>query len=287
MSNKKKEKKRKKRKALNNRLSPSGRDAKRLGEVHFKFKEKDAGKDVARCNDPPERMMLQPGVDRGFFLGGLDQFAQAKYVGIPAEADGNFVILGGPGSGKSTSIIKPTIETWNGPLFAIDIKGELSYSYLRDRKQWMRDGIIWDPCSLTSLSYDPFEWLMKDSSDNLAANVMDLSISLIPNDPNAMERFWTQACQQVLASALLVGFRRGYSFPQTICWILCQKMSSLCYELKASGEFEALTRIRIRSSSPPWTVECEMNYRFSGMTRSCDIFFVEAEKVPTPFLGRT
>lgn len=48
------------------------------------------------------------------------------YVGKPQDVDGHVLVLGGAGSGKSSCIVIPSMGTWGGTFFAIDIKGELS-----------------------------------------------------------------------------------------------------------------------------------------------------------------
>ena len=48
-----------------------------------------------------------------------------KYVTMPETTDGHILIIGGAGSGKTAAVAIPTLLSWKGRAFAIDIKGEL------------------------------------------------------------------------------------------------------------------------------------------------------------------
>lgn len=85
----------------------------------------------------PDRGFLVPNQlylkkkEPGVFFGYADESEHDMYVGMPQGTDGNIIIIGGNGSGKSSGIIKPTLETWQGAICATDIKGELTEHYKR------------------------------------------------------------------------------------------------------------------------------------------------------------
>ena len=67
--------------------------------------------------------------DSGIYFGLETTMGKGYYVGKPAECDGNILALGVNGSGKSSILVKSTLETWRDVIVAIDIKGELSRHY--------------------------------------------------------------------------------------------------------------------------------------------------------------
>jgi hypothetical protein len=71
-------------------------------------------------NPPANRQMLSP-APCGVFLGARGN----QYVVKPENMDGHVLVAGIPGSGKSSCIAIPTLRSWRGSVFAIDIKGEL------------------------------------------------------------------------------------------------------------------------------------------------------------------
>ena len=181
--------------------------------------------------------MLRIG-DPGIFLGGYGQYDSGTFIGIPQGADGNLLVAGGTGSGKSTGIAKPTLATWTGTIFAIDVKGELSAECARLYKKGLvqRPYLVFDPSDADTPSFDPFSWLEQDGETNLISNVLDLAYAIIPTPPSEPEPFWTQAEQQTLAAALLYYYLLGLSFSETACAILAQDAKELCQNLWSHGD---------------------------------------------------
>lgn len=82
-------------------------------------------------NRIPEYMLHPLKQNANFFFGtkgyvSKDGQQGIAYIGKPQERDGHVLVVGGAGSGKSSCIAIPTLATWSGTIFAIDIKGELS-----------------------------------------------------------------------------------------------------------------------------------------------------------------
>ena len=178
----------------------------------------------------------------GVFFGGRGQFKKDRYAGMPQGEDGNIVIIGGNGSGKSSGIIKPTLETWKGAVCATDLKGELSDHYAQFYEVSSAQGvlprpyIIFDPMKADSLSYDPFWWPAHDSPANLIKNIYEIALALIPDAPNDIQPFWVRTERDVLAAALLHFFQLGLSFSEAICRILQSPLSGLCTEMISSPD---------------------------------------------------
>ena len=107
----------------------------------------------------PKQLHLKTDFDPGFFFGRQGQYRLSRYVGMPQGEEGNIVVIGGNGSGKSASIAKPTMITWKGPMCVTDIKGELSEFYARHYIPGLdRPFYIFDPENLDGPSYDPFDF---------------------------------------------------------------------------------------------------------------------------------
>ena len=114
---------------------------KRLAQVIESYdREKRAGT-IEFCGSPLLRppksdatdearnhLLRRFGRDPGVFLAGTSG-DEPCYLGMPEGEDGNILVVGGNGSGKTSSIAIPTLATWNGAIFALDIKGELGAAY--------------------------------------------------------------------------------------------------------------------------------------------------------------
>ena len=188
--------------------------------------------------DIPKEMRLTIRGSPGFFLGLPGESAGDDYTGIPQGTEGNIVVVGGNGSGKSAGIAKPTLRTWQGAICATDIKGELSdfYAELYQHELAARPYVIFDPMQIDGPSYDPFWLLEHDSADNLFDNVKEIAIAIAPVLPDDKQPFWAETEQGVLTAALLHYFKCGLSFSETMCKIISSTMSKLCEELLESQD---------------------------------------------------
>jgi len=190
----------------------------------------------------PPRMMLERDLEPGVFFGGMGQFKSGHFVGMPMGTDGNILIVGGNGSGKSSGLIKPTLVTWGGAICATDVKGELTEYYRDYARTMLRNGryvrpyIVFDPTCREGPSYDPFWWLKKGGEDNLVKNVWELVTILIPTQSEDPQPFWVKSEQGVFAAALLYFFRMGLSFSETVCKITEGPLSLLCEKLAERGD---------------------------------------------------
>lgn len=169
---------------------------------------------------------------------GLPKQRGGNYVGVLQGEEGNLIVIGGNGSGKSAGIAKPALGIWQGAICATDIKGELSdyYAGLHCCGVVTRPYIILDPMQIEGPSYDPLWLLSHDSEDNLLNNVKEIAMAIAPVSAEDKQPFWAETEQGVLAAALLYYFKIGLSFSEIMCKILSSTMGELCTTLVQSGD---------------------------------------------------
>lgn len=240
-----KDKKKKKHQKYLGEISGDDYDLDRIGSIYIEdvplLEQGGSGRRV------PKKLVLKRDSEPGLFLGGFDQYKKDHYVGIPQGEEGNVVVIGGNGSGKSAGIAKPTLRMWQGAICATDVKGELSDYYVNLSEALGQNGIairpfiIFDPTEMDGPSYDPFWWLLKDDTNNLVNNIQEIALAIIPIQPEERDPFWTESERGVLAGALLYYFQIGLSFSETICRILEVPLSVLCEELSQCND----VRVRI------------------------------------------
>lgn len=208
--------------------------------------------------DVPREMLLTIRGSPGFFLGLPGKPGGGNYIGIPQDTEGNIVVIGGNGSGKSAGIAKPTLRTWQGAICVTDIKGELFnfYAELYHHGLVNRPYIIFDPMQIEGPSYDPFWLLAHDSADNLFNNVKEIAIAIAPVLPDDIQPFWAETEQGVLTAALLHFFKCGLSFSETMCKIASSTMSKLCEELLESQDIHVRMALGEIGSLKPETRAC-------------------------------
>ena len=186
----------------------------------------------------PEQLYLRRELDEGILVG-LPDDAGSYYVGLPHGMDGNLIVVGGNGSGKSSGVAMPTLETWRGPVCATDIKGELSerYSELYRCGRVARPYLIVNPMDPAGPSYDPFWLLLEDGAENLYANAFQLASFLFPEPQNGSDKFWCESERAVFAAAVIHSIKGGLGFSEMAAYVLSQSLSALCRELGGSADY--------------------------------------------------
>ena len=167
-------------------------------------------------------------------------------VGIPQGAEGHIVIIGGSGSGKSSGIAAPTMESYKGPMVVTDIKGELSrlYSQQYAKGNVTRTCITFDPTDLHGPCFDPFTFPRSDDRRNLEANLEDIVKAILPDIPGSIDKYWRESAQSLLYSALRYYYCLGLSFIEAVIVISSTSTSELINTLESKGDSDVLNGLR-------------------------------------------
>lgn len=158
--------------------------------------------------------------DSGFIFGKWKR----KYIAKSENEDGHILVIGGAGSGKSSCLAIPSLDSWNERVFAIDIKGELLAKCTRDVNKIK----VFNPLQL-EYGYDPF-WALGES-DNLAQDIKDITLAIIPLPNDTKDPFWIESAQNVLNGALLHYYGLGYTFIESMLRIASTPVKALLNEI--------------------------------------------------------
>lgn len=135
---------------------------------------------------------------------------QRGYIAKSEDKDGHILVIGGAGSGKSSSIAIPSLISWKERVFAIDIKGELIKKTGHKRTLTK----VFNPNDPESYGYDPFYLI--HGSDNIAQDMKELVLAIIPLPPNTKDPFWITAAQNYFTGALIYFYEQGLTFIEAI-----------------------------------------------------------------------
>jgi type IV secretory pathway TraG/TraD family ATPase VirD4 len=190
-------------------------------------------------NNVPANMIMHKKTDKsGFFFGAKwtgDLFGNRACVVKPADQDGHILVVGGAGSGKSACIAKNTLETWNAPIVAVDIKGELmTHCEQLKSKGVKRHYVVFDPTDTGARKYDPYYLLHHGGEENLIQNAREIALAIVPLPPNVRDPFWIQAAQNILTATVLYYFGLGGSFTDTMTAIQTTPIDKLIDEIADS-----------------------------------------------------
>ena len=165
----------------------------------------------------------------GVFFGRI----RNKNIIKPQKEDGHILVVGGQGSGKTTSIAIPTLLSWTAPVFAIDIKGELSDLTKGHRKNMK----VFDPMDYNSFTYDPYS--VFKTNTNRVQSAREIAISILPVPEETKDPFWKQSAQNLLTASILHFENLGLDFPQTMKKVMGSSPGFLIEELRSSSDTNA------------------------------------------------
>ena len=134
-----------------------------------------------------------------------------RYVIKPENEMGSALIIGGTRSGKTSGLCIPTVKSWKGGLFAIDIKGELYDTTHQSRPNRIKR---FNPTDKTASGFNPFYALKHSRNIVQAAN--EISLAICPQPPDIKDPFWIQQAQAFLTGSILYYYEMGTSFTQTM-----------------------------------------------------------------------
>lgn len=131
------------------------------------------------------------------------------------DEDGNVAINGGPGSGKTTCCVIPTLSRWkDGTFAAIDIKGDLKRIY--DKRHPGSKSKVFSLRGDSGCTYDPFTFIRQDGEDNRVANVRELVNALLPLPVDIKDPVWIQSAREILTAAFLYYEEIGVIFTDAV-----------------------------------------------------------------------
>ena len=190
----------------------------------------------------PDFMVSTCRDNSGFFFGTVTKqtflSSQKYYISKPIDKDGHILIVGGAGSYKTSAIAIPTLETWNGLIFAIDVKvnGNLLEQWQRLNANTGKSVKVFNPLKDDCCAYDPYSLLRDGGEDNLIHNARELTLSVLHLPPEVKDPIWIKSAQNLLTACILHYFNLGKTFSETMEAIQITPMVELMREL-IEGDF--------------------------------------------------
>jgi len=211
---------------------PASPPKKKVASVALKEK-----KDLTKQNPVPKELSLNESASGVFF--GKHPNEHSGYIGKPAELDGHILVVGGPGSGKTSSIAEPTALTWKGSTISLMIKGD-HHRRIQKLQEEGRRVIVFDPSRLEEnpTRYDVFSLLNRYPAERIS-NASAIAAALLPMPEETREPIWIQAGQAFLTAAILYYNALGCSFPEMIRAITTASIPQTIETILQSGYRDA------------------------------------------------
>ena len=162
-----------------------------------------------------------------FFKGKLSLNTQIKYTTLekaqgilfgkrnglivysPTDKEGHIAVLGGSGLGKTSALLIPTLRSWTGTSFTIDISGDICKNVDMSRK------LIYEPANPRTVPYNIFgaiDVIKREDDQNEALE--QLAFLLMPTSEKMADaaRFFNTEGRKILTAALIAFYHEGMDF---------------------------------------------------------------------------
>lgn len=145
----------------------------------------------------------------GIVLGRLGKYILYS----PIYEEGHAIVLGSSGSAKTTSILLPTLYSWNQGFFTIDISGDISNNI--SNNNLLFPSLIYDPLQADSnVVYNPFWKLDKlKNRDLINEELTKIAYILLPDKSQSDTTKWfDDGGRSILVAALICFYHNGFDF---------------------------------------------------------------------------
>ena len=145
-----------------------------------------------------------------------------QIVYSPTEAEGHVVVVGGSGTGKSSALLIPSLRSWTGHFFCIDISGDLC------KNVPSHDKLIYSPADPDTVPYNIFgmiDALIDEAAKNEA--LAQLAFLLMPPSVSTDDAssYFSSEGRKILISALTAFYHKGMDFTD-----ICMKIVSSSWQ---------------------------------------------------------
>lgn len=175
-------------------------------ETIGKPKEENAWSGKEQAMYPPIPKQLLNKLPTGIVLG--KDKRTGRYVCKDLYEDGHVFLIGGSGSGKSScNVIPSLLSNPKARIFAVDIKGELSF---KSAKYGDEHCLIFNPTDRSKYGYNPFFNLNEESGTQTILEVMqNITYSLISLPAGLKDPFWKNSARNLLMGLLIFYYKQG------------------------------------------------------------------------------
>lgn len=163
-----------------------------------------------------------------------------KIIYSPTNAEGHIFVGGGSGLGKTSAILIPTIRSWLGTVFCIDISGDIESNCDVENK------IVYTPSNPKSTPYNifgPIDGLAEQDDKN--EKLEQLALLLMPEEEKANDasKFFTTEGRKILTASFIAFYHKGMDFVEICEKVFSSSWKSLFSEIDETKNQKAIQYI--------------------------------------------
>lgn len=163
-----------------------------------------------------------------------------KVLYSPTDKEGHCIVIGGSGLGKTSAILIPTLRSWTGTSFTIDISGDIEKNVDIPHK------LVYEPANTNSMPYSIFgaiDVLQGEDEQNEALE--QLAFLIMPDDDrmNDTSKFFNTEGRKILTASLIAFYHSGLDFIQICEKIVFNDWKTLFNAIDSTGYNKAIQYI--------------------------------------------
>lgn len=163
-----------------------------------------------------------------------------KIICSPSEREGHIWVSGGSGSGKTSSILIPTLNVFDGTIFTIDISGDISSNVNRP------DKLIYEPENSQTIPYNIFHVIDLANNESEQDELLEqLALLLMPETPNMSDTslYFTTEGRKILTASLIAFYHQHLDFVN-ICEVIYEhSWNELFNKIDSTQNYKAISYI--------------------------------------------
>ena len=166
---------------------------------------------------------------RGIVFGKSSLF---KVICSKETEQGHVGIWGGSGSGKTASVLIPTLRSWSGTALVIDISGDVTKRVDKINK------ICFEPENANTVPYNVFAFIDATSDEHEQnERLQQLSFSIIPSSPTDGDatKYYKNESRRLFQASLIAYYHAGLDFTKICHTIVSLSFQMLLKDLTASN----------------------------------------------------
>lgn len=165
---------------------------------------------------------------------------RGKIVYSGTDEEGHVAVFGGSGLGKTTAVEIPTLRSWTGTSFTIDISGDICKNVDCPYK------LVYEPEKPDTTPYNVFghiDWIREPYAQNEALE--RLALLLMPDNERMADaaKFFNTEGRKILTAALIAFYHAGMDFIPICEKIMRTPWKALFGEIDDTGNTEAIQYI--------------------------------------------
>lgn len=166
--------------------------------------------------------------------------SKSKIIYSPSSDEGHIAVFGGSGIGKTSAILIPTLRSWDGTSFTIDISGDIC------KNVHMTNKIIYEPESSNTLPYDIFHAIDQEENEFKQNEMLEqLAFLLMPDSEKFSDAsaFYNTEGRKILTASLIAFYHQGNDFIDICKTVFSSSWKDLFNKIDSTSCLEAIQYI--------------------------------------------